>query len=821
MNNAPQNINNNFIKYIMELLEPSQQFEPCELKEHIYPERLKYLIDHQEEFIDKFDKQSWDDDYNPFTIATKYLEKYIGGYVKVSYHQKGGVGRYFADGSLSMQSLNKEIRHSICKGYIDVDVENAHPVFLLFICKKLNVPCVNLKKYVKNRDKYLKDLPNGKVVYLSLLNGGTKAYEDLDEKYKTTFLKDFKEEVVNIHKGLCTQFKKKYKQARKDRKAKGIDYNHRGSFVNKLLCDFENKVLQHIWAFYGKPLDAVLCFDGIMIKDHNDPKIEECEEYVKKQMGISIKLKIKPFDKGFDFSEIETQEFKEVEYKTYFDYMKLVNKTVYMQSINVWLENNISLIDNGGKLSVLTKNGKIDRLTDQYAYSFNQIKTDVFLKTTNFKCLVINEQYNKQLAEDVDEKRVDVADLTAEQKDSLEQFKNSKKPYLSPIVERAIESREIKTYAGLEFEPFLKRNGEPKMYNFFNTFTGFPLEDFEEVKGCKNFEDSLLYNHIKIDMCNNNLKEFDHLLDFIADMIQQPAMMRGNAHLFISEQGTGKGLLAFFIQKLLGINHCITFNNISDYFSNFNVDKSNKLLKVIEEVSDKGEAFYKADILKADLTKDRERIEPKGIDPYTLNHYARYLFFSNNDNAIYIENSDRRYTIHNIANTHANNKKYFKPMWDDVQDNNYCKNAFEFLAERKYDELNVMEAFVNQTKKDQKLNNLSITLKIIYELLIDDFKQLKRNENGYCKISDFKEYCQEWCQINSGRFKLSTMKTQLKKFKLEEERIHDDKKKRIRVYNFNNEYIKDLFRKYLKDDDMVFDIINHDEAEETKNLFRD
>jgi len=811
--------NNKPIKYIMKLLEETKYKYNMNFEEDIYPERLQYLIDHQDEFIEKFDKQGWDDTYNPFTIATKYLSKYNNGSVKVKYHQKNRVGRYFANGFLSMQSLNKEIRHSICKGYIDVDVENAHPVFLLFLCKKLGIPRDNLKYYVKNRKTCLKDLPNGKMVYLSLLNGGTKLYDDLDEVHKTEFIKDFKKEIENIHILLCQKFKKKYKKAKKERKEQGIDFNHKGSFVNKLLCDFENKVLMNIWEFYERPKNAVLCFDGIMIKDNKEVKLKECEAYIKKQMGLTVKLKVKPFDKGFDFTGTEMKEYKGIEYNTYFDYMKLVNQTLYMSSINAWLNNNVSLIDNGGKMTVLTKNGKMDRLTNQYAYSYSQIKTDVFLKTMNFKCLVFNDLYNEELALKVNNGTLNEKDLTPEEKMNIEQFLNGNKPYLAPIIMRAIEEREIKTYAGLEFEPFLKRNGEPKMYGAFNIFTGFPLEDVEENKDCEQFENSPLYNHIKIDMCNNNLEEFERLMDYIADMIQQPAKMRGNAHLFISEQGTGKGLLAFFIQKLLGINHCITFNNISDYFSNFNVEKSNKLFKVIEEISDKGEAFHKADILKADLTKDRERIEPKGIDAYTLNHYARYFLFSNNENAIYIENSDRRYTIHNIANTHANDKVYFKPMWDSVGNNDYCKNAFEFFANRKYEEINVMEAFINKSKKDQKLNNLSITLKMLLELLEDDFKNINRNEKGYCKISEFKDYCKDWCQENTGRFKLSTMKTQLKKFKLEEERIYDKKKKRVRVYNLNSEHIQELFKKYLKDDTMEFDIIKQHEADMDGCLF--
>lgn len=808
-------------QYIMNLLTRTDHTFKT-LQEDIYEDRLNYIINNEDLFSNQFDKTDWDKNYNPFTLAKNYLNKSINGKVNVLYRQRQGVGRFFAMKSLSLQSLSKEIRHSICKGYIDIDIENAHPTFLYYICKKMKIPHENLKKYVKNRDEILKEIgkDKGKKVFLSLLNGGNKAYDELENK--TPFLQTFKIEIGNIHKLLCNHFKDKYNKNKTERIKSGNNFNHRGSFVNKLLCDFENKILMSMYEFYGKPNNCVWCFDGLMLKDDKgyENQLRECEEYVKEQYKINIKLKVKPFDKGFDLSKYVIPSYNGCLFNEYFDYMKFAgkNKEVELDLLEHWTNTNVFLIDGGGKNSILTRQKKIDRITKQTAFSYYQIKLDIFLKNMKINCLVKNPKFDPQLCCEIQSleeeakaegKKFNIDDLglTLEQKKSLvRHLYTNLKDYFTEI----IEDRVIKTYKDLEFIPYMKKNGEPNLYNSFNVFTGFPLEEYEyDDEEKHDFENSVFFNHIKTEMCNDNEAEFNHLLDYIADMIQKPDQMRGNAHLFISEQGTGKGLLAFFIQKLLGINHCITFDNIADYFSNFNADKSNKLFKVIEEVSDKGEAFYKADILKADLTKTRERIEPKGLDAYTLNHFARYFFFSNNDNAIYIENSDRRYTIHKIRNTYANNKKYFKPMWDDVNDNNYCKNAFEYFSNRKYEELDVMEAFINKAKKDQKLNNMSITLKMIYELIESDFEGMIRYDSGYCNVSDFKTFFKDWCEENGQRFKLSTMKTQLKKFGLEEERVYEEKK-RVRAYNMNSMFLQDKFKKFLKDDNMTFDIIKNE-----------
>lgn len=127
----------------------------------------------------------------------------------------------------------------------------------------------------------------------------------------------------------------------------------------------------------------------------------------------------------------------------------------------------------------------------------------------------------------------------------------------------------------------------------FNIFSGFPLEKIKLTKDI-DFTKSLLYKHIRDEFCCENDGKFNHFLDHIADIIQCPAEIRGPSHLFYTKQGMLKGGMAKWMSKLLGSDHVISFGNTDDYFSNFNADQSNKLLKIFEEVSDKGTAFKKS-----------------------------------------------------------------------------------------------------------------------------------------------------------------------------------------------------------------------------------
>ena len=52
--------------------------------------------------------------------------------------------------------MKKEIRNSIMpKNIKDIDMVNAHPIILNYLCKKNNVDCNILKNYIENRELIL------------------------------------------------------------------------------------------------------------------------------------------------------------------------------------------------------------------------------------------------------------------------------------------------------------------------------------------------------------------------------------------------------------------------------------------------------------------------------------------------------------------------------------------------------------------------------------------------------------------------------------------------------------------------------------------
>jgi hypothetical protein len=229
-------------------------------------------------------------------------------------------------------------------------------------------------------------------------------------------------------------------------------------------------------------------------------------------------------------------------------------------------------------------------------------------------------------------------------------------------------------------------------------------------------------------------------------------------------------------------------------------------LKIFEEVSDKGKAFSNHDRLKGEITSDTERIEPKGIDAYYNRHCARYWFFSNNKNSLYVENDDRRFTFHQISGKHAQDKIYFEPLWKELEDEKFLKCAFDFFATRKYEMSNVMTYYPTNYKKEQKLINLSGGIKFMIQFIQNNFDDVeyvnKKVSSRYMKDA-YKQYCIDERQ---GRYNLNTLHTQVKNIGVE-------KPKQLRIdgvksfcYSINPYEIQERLRHYLRMPDFeIFD----------------
>ena len=166
-------------------------------------------------------------------------------------------GRLFSGNSV--QSIKGVFRGFLMTHTTDIDMKNAHPVILSYMCKLHDIKCPNLDYYIQNRDQILSEFgETGKVAFLKSVND-----DKLNKKIGNKFFKDFDKEMKEIQKHIVNL--EEYKNIVSTTNAE--KYNFNGSVMNKILCMYENKILQEcISVINSQNIEiCALMFDGLMV----------------------------------------------------------------------------------------------------------------------------------------------------------------------------------------------------------------------------------------------------------------------------------------------------------------------------------------------------------------------------------------------------------------------------------------------------------------------------------------------------------------------------------------------------------------------------
>lgn len=267
--------------------------------------KLAFILEHEQKIKAGIKRNARDE-----VELSSYYKKSRNGQINVNYYQPSNklFGRYQAQKKLSGQGMLREVRHTIFSDYyVDVDIVNAHPVFLLQLCDHLDVDTTYLYEYVHNRDNHMNDLLRAnpdlnrdiiKSTFLAIINGGSKDYNNL--KVKTEFVTKFKNEMKIITQAMVKHFAPFHKIVKEIKQKKNEDYNIEGATMSHILQYIENQVLMIMFNYIkdrigDEAYKCILCFDGIMIpKDLFEYDwVEQLEDIFTIEHGIDISLKVK------------------------------------------------------------------------------------------------------------------------------------------------------------------------------------------------------------------------------------------------------------------------------------------------------------------------------------------------------------------------------------------------------------------------------------------------------------------------------------------------------------------------------------------------
>jgi hypothetical protein len=257
-----------------------KQYKPYDNSSTKNDDERKKNYEKLQKFCDNFIKSNGE---------IKRLYKFTGGN---NWCDGDGAGRLFADGC-GIQGLSKKVRGFLLDGIVtDIDMVNAHPVILRYLCRIHNLPYQHLNFYIEQRDDILKqftDRETGKTLFLKATND-----DKLNKKEKNPIFKAYDKEMKQTQQ-LLTNLTC-YENVVKDVPTNKL-YNWYGSAINRIMCFFENKILQVIINELNR-LKYEVCapmFDGVMIYGNaDDALLLHLENTINTAfIGLDMKLSFK------------------------------------------------------------------------------------------------------------------------------------------------------------------------------------------------------------------------------------------------------------------------------------------------------------------------------------------------------------------------------------------------------------------------------------------------------------------------------------------------------------------------------------------------
>lgn len=214
------------------------------------------------QFLQFYDTPEMDKngDNDKLTSQYKMLIEYCNLQIKNKYQlnidykfaNNKSSGRIFVKQTLGLQRIWNKFRGILCDGLnIDLDMNNAHPTILLYLCKLHKIECENLQDYVSSRKIILESImktdritkEQAKILFISSMNKEEPLLSYFLKKrevlYKNEFYIKFDGEMKRIQNKLVEFYPAEFKEVEKKSKT-----NVKGKLLNTIMCKYENNILQ-------------------------------------------------------------------------------------------------------------------------------------------------------------------------------------------------------------------------------------------------------------------------------------------------------------------------------------------------------------------------------------------------------------------------------------------------------------------------------------------------------------------------------------------------------------------------------------------------
>ena len=183
-----------------------------------------------------------------------------------------------------------------------------------------------------------------------------------------------------------------------------------------------------------------------------------------------------------------------------------------------------------------------------------------------------------------------------------------------------------------------------------------PLAEDAGIEG----QVELVKSHIKDIICGGDSDSYEYTCNWVAHMLQKPDIKPGVAILVQTEkQGSGKSIIfEQLIPNIIGVNLISVFSNSDQIKEKFNSWIFESLYAVFSE-----QTFYEnTENIKSWITEKHHSRRGMGVESTIENSYLRIVICTNNESAVRLEKSDRRFFIPDVSEKMIGNRDYFTKL---------------------------------------------------------------------------------------------------------------------------------------------------------------
>jgi hypothetical protein len=219
---------------------------------------------------------------------------------------------------------------------------------------------------------------------------------------------------------------------------------------------------------------------------------------------------------------------------------------------------------------------------------------------------------------------------------------------------------------GVVFDPS-GREIAPDVLNLWQSFAVEPREG----------DWSKLRQHILDVICNYEQALNEYLLDWMADLVQNPAKQGEVAIVLRGPEGSGKGILARAVKYLFG-QHGLAISNAKHLIGNFNGHLRDAVFLFADE------AFYAGDkqhvgVLKALITEPHLTIEGKYLNAVQMPNFLHVMMASNEEWVVPASLDSRRWLVIDVQGNKINAHGYFGAIQKQLDDGGHAAMLHDLL----------------------------------------------------------------------------------------------------------------------------------------------